>query len=91
MIRSFRHKGLKRYWESNDTAKLPVQNVSRVRRILRTLHHADKPAAMNIPGWGFHGLKGERAGTYAVVVTGNWRITWRWDEGAIDVNIEDYH
>ncbi len=47
---------------------------------------------MNLPGYKFHGLKGDRKGTYAVSVSGNWRITFRFAEGdAVDVNLEDYH
>lgn len=47
---------------------------------------------MNIPGYGFHPLKGRRGGQFAVTVSGNWRITFRLHNGeATDVNIEDYH
>jgi toxin HigB-1 len=46
---------------------------------------------MNVPGFGFHPLKGNRAGTYSVWINGNWRLTFRWDEGATDVALEDYH
>ena len=47
---------------------------------------------MNIPGYKFHPLTGNRKGTYAMTVTGNWRITFRFDgKDAIDVNLEDYH
>ncbi len=51
-----------------------------------------RPEDMNIPGFKFHQLSGDRKGTYAVTVTGNWRITFRFDgEDAIDVDLEDYH
>jgi len=47
---------------------------------------------MNLPGYDFHGLRGERKGTYTVSVSGNWRITFRFeDRDAVDVNLEDYH
>jgi toxin HigB-1 len=47
---------------------------------------------MNLPGFDFHGLKGDRRGTFSVTVTGNWRVTFRWrGEDAIDVDYEDYH
>ena len=51
-----------------------------------------KPEDMNIPGFKFHGLAGNRKSSYAVTVTGNWRIAFRYnDEDAIDLNLEDYH
>lgn len=47
---------------------------------------------MNVPGFRFHPLKGERKGSYAVSVSGNWRITFKFDgENAVDVDLEDYH
>ena len=47
---------------------------------------------MNVPGFKFHELKGDRAGTYSISVSGNWRITFGWDrQDAINVNMEDYH
>jgi proteic killer suppression protein len=56
------------------------------------LDRARRPEALNAPGLGFHRLKGNRADTYAVSVSGNWRLTFKWDgEGAADVNLEDYH
>lgn len=60
--------------------------------MLDRLDAAVKPEDMNIPGYTFHPLLGDRKGTYAVTVTGNWRITYKFDgEDAIDVNLEDYH
>lgn len=47
---------------------------------------------MNVPGFRFHQLKGERKDSYAVSVSGNWRITFKFDgENAVDVDLEDYH
>lgn len=92
MIRSFRNKGLQRFAERGDPSKLSVQNVERIRRILARLEAAIQPTDMNLPGFRFHGLKGEDKGRYAVWVSGNYRITFAWDgEDAIDVNLEDYH
>jgi proteic killer suppression protein len=51
-----------------------------------------RPEDMNIPGFKFHQLSGDRKGTYAVTVSGNWRITFRFDgKDAVDVDLEDYH
>ncbi len=60
--------------------------------MLDALDVATKPEEMNVPGCRFHRLQGDRAGSYGVSVTGNWRITFAFDgEHAIDVNLEDYH
>jgi toxin HigB-1 len=60
--------------------------------LLDRLDAVAKPEDMNIPGYKFHRLPGARQDTYAVAVTGNWRITFRFDsEDAIDVDLEDYH
>lgn len=60
--------------------------------LLDRLDTAVKPEDMNIPGFRFHSLTGNRKGSYSVTVTGNWRITFRFDgEDAIDLNLEDYH
>lgn len=90
MIGSYRNKGLRRFAERGDAAKLPVQNADRVRRILALLDKARAPRDMDQPGLDFHFNK--HWGRYAVKVTGNWRLTWAWQDGAaVDVDIEDYH
>ena len=92
MIRSFRHKGLERFFTKSDRRGIDDRQAARVQRMLDRLDAAARPEDMNLPGYGFHGLKGERKGTYAVSVSGNWRITFRFTDGdAIDVNLEDYH
>lgn len=92
MIRSFRHKGLARYFTKDDRRGIDAQHEARIRRILDRLDAAARPEDMNLPGYAFHPLKGALRGTYAVSVSGNWRITFRFvDDDAIDVNLEDYH
>lgn len=92
MIRSFRHKGLARYFTKDDHRGIDAQHEARIRRILDRLDAAVRPDDMNLPGYGFHPLKGTLRGAFAVSVSGNWRITFRFDDGdAIDVNLEDYH
>ena len=92
MIRSFRNKGLRRFLEKGDRSRLSVPNRARVERILTALENARRPEDMNLPGYRFHGLKGEARGRYAVDASGNWRITFGWDgEDAVDVDLEDYH
>lgn len=92
MILSFRDKGLKRFVETGDSSKLSVQKLARLERILQRLHVATRPEEMNLPGWRFHALRGDRAGRYAVDASGNWRVTFGWHgEDAVDVDLEDYH
>jgi proteic killer suppression protein len=92
VIRSFRHKGLARFFEKSDRKGLDAKQVDRIRRLLDRLDAATRPEDMNLPGYGFHGLKGTRKGTFAVSVSGNWRITFGFEDGdAIDVDLEDYH
>jgi proteic killer suppression protein len=92
MIRSFRSKALRRYAETGDASKLSVPNVDRVRRILRALNEAKRLEQMNIPGYRFHPLRGRDKGRYALDASGNWRITFGWDDNdAIDIDLEDYH
>ena len=92
MIRSFRSKARKRFVERGDASKLSVPNAVRVERILEQLDEATALDEMNVPGWRFHGLKGQDKGRYAVDASGNWRITFGWDgTDAVDVDLEDYH
>lgn len=92
MIKTFKDKGLEQFAATGNASALSVTNHARVRRILRALDAAIAPQQMNVPGNRFHGLQGNRKGTYAVDVNGNWRITFRFDgQDAIDVNLEDYH
>ena len=92
MIRGFRHKGLQRYFAASERKGIDAKQEARIRRILDRLEAATRPEDMNLPGYKFHGLKGDRKGAYAVSVSGNWRITFRFDGGdAVDVDLEDYH
>lgn len=92
MIRTFRHKGLARYFTKGDRKGIDAKHEDRIRRMLDRLDAVTRPEDMNLPGFGFHPLKGALRGTYAVSVSGNWRITFGFADGdAIDVNLEDYH
>ena len=92
MIRSFRHKGLERYFARSDRSGIDARQADRIRRMLDRLDVSLKAEDMNLPGYRFHPLKGVRKGSYAVSVSGNWRITFRFQAGdAWDVNLEDYH
>jgi len=92
-IISVRHKGLRRFLEKNDPSGLPQERLERIRRILTALiGAANLEQANTMPGWKLHPLKGNRAGTYAVAVSGNWRLTfWLKDNEIFDLDLEDYH
>ena len=92
MIESFKHKGLERFFTAGDKRAIPVQSAARIDRMLDRLDASTKAEDMDLPGYKFHSLKGDRAGEYAVTVTGNTRITYRFDgQNAVAVNLEDYH
>ncbi len=91
MIRSYRSKSLKTFAVNGDPSKLAVPNTTRVRLMLARLDVSMTPEDMNLPGFGFHSLRGKQK-RYAVSASGNFRITFGWDgEDAIDVDLEDYH
>ena len=92
MIVSFRHRGLKRLYEQGDDTKLGANIRGRVARILFVLDQAERLDEIDMPGFRLHPLSGDRKGTWSIRVTGNWRITFRFEDGHVyDVNLEDYH
>ena len=92
MIEKIKHKGLRRLHEKNDRSGIRPDLVDKVRKILSALEAANCPADMALPMFRFHPLTGDRRGSYAVTVNANWRVTFRFHEGAAyDVNLEDYH
>ena len=92
MIRTFKHKGLERFFTKGDHRGVPAQSAARIERMLDRLDASAVPGDMDLPGYRFHPLKGARAGVFAVSVTGSWRVTFSFDgEDAVDVNLEDYH
>jgi proteic killer suppression protein len=92
MIRSFRHKGLKALYEGKRSAKVVRSHVSKLERILSALDEATGPNEMELPGYRLHRLKGKRKGNFSVWVSGNWRVTFRFEGvDAVDVHYTDYH
>lgn len=91
MIRSFRHKGLKRLYEDGDRSKLPPAMIDRIEEILGLLDVATTPRDMDLPHFRLHALVGERKGHWAVTVRANWRIVFRFDDEPEDVDFLDYH
>ena len=92
MIASFRHRGLKRLYEDDDLRGLSQAHVDKIKRILARMDEAADVRNMALPGFGLHPLKGKFKGLWAVSVTGNWRIVFRFENGnAYDVDLVDYH
>lgn len=95
MIKSFKHKGLKRFFADpryTDRRRIRPEIADRLIVILDALDVIEQAAEMDIAGLYFHPLKGDRRGTSSVRVTGNWRVTWEMDgTDAVNVNLEDYH
>ena len=92
MIKKIKHKGLRKLFESGIASGIQPQLKERLRKILALLETADSIEDLDLPGLDLHGLKGPRKGTYAVNVSGNWRVTFKIINGDIsDVNYEDYH
>ena len=91
-IKSFLHKGVKRFFETGSTAGIQAQHADRMGRMLRRLNVASVPQDMDLPGWKLHPLKGSLAGHWAVSVSGNWRLTFRFDGADAElVDYQDYH
>ena len=92
MIRSFRHKGLERFFTTGSKAGIQAKHASRLRLVLGRLNVSSEPRDINLPGLDLHRLKGARQGTWAVTVSGNWRITFSFAGKNVEgVNYEDYH
>ena len=92
MIRSIRHKGLKRLHEDDDPRGVIAEHVVKLRDILARLDAARTAADMDMPGFRLHSLKGEFKGFWAVTVRANWRVIFRFaDRNAFDVDYVDYH
>ena len=92
MIRSIRHKGLKRLHEYDDPRSVIAEHVLKLRDILARLDAARTAADMDMPGFRLHSLKGEFKGFWAVTVRANWRVIFRFaDRNAFDVDYVDYH
>jgi len=92
MIKSFRHKGLERFFREGSKAGIQPQHANRLRLQLARLDAASGPADMNMPGWKCHLLKGNIAGHWSVWVNGNWRMTFTFEgEDAVLVDYRDYH
>ena len=92
MIQSFKHKGLERYFLKGSTSGIQAAHEKKLRLILGRLHAAAEVKDMDLPGLYLHQLKGKYKGRWSVRVSGNWRITFKFDTpDAVDLDYEDYH
>ena len=92
MIIRFRHKGLKSFFHTGSTAGIQPAQSKRLRLILTALNQAGSIQDLNLPGLRLHPLRGDQQGYWAVSVSGNWRVVFRFDGGDVfDVELVDYH
>jgi proteic killer suppression protein len=91
VIRSFRHKGLKRLFENGDRKGIRGDLIDKVENILFVLNRARAPDDVDLPGFRLHALKGDLTGCWAVTVRANWRIVFRFEsQNVADVDLVDY-
>lgn len=92
MIKSFRHKGLQRFFESGSKAGIQAAHAPKLKLQLAALDQARHAADLSAPSWNLHPLKGDLAGHWAITVNGNWRMVFTFDgTDAILVDYLDYH
>lgn len=92
MIRSFRHKGLEKFFATGSKTGIQPKHATKLKEQLAALNVAATPEQMNIPGWQWHRLAADLVGYWAISVNGNWRLTFTFEgEDAILVDYQDYH
>jgi len=92
MIKSFKHKGLEKFYESGSTKGIQANHAKKLRMQLAALDTAQSIDDMDIPGYRLHQLTGDRRGIWTITVNANWRLTFEFKEGNIYIlNYEDYH
>jgi proteic killer suppression protein len=92
MIKSVKHRGLKALYDGRTPKRVAPEHVEKLRDILALLDRSRGPKDVDLPGLRLHPLKGALAGHYAVSVSGNWRVMFRFEDGDVcDVDYVDYH
>ncbi len=92
MIKSFKHKGLKKYFQTGSVAGIQAKHQRKLSMQLTAIDTAQEIDDINLPGFKLHPLKGERDGVWSIIVNGNWRITFEFIDGnAYILNYEEYH
>ena len=91
-IRSFRHKGVRKFFQTGSTAGIQAKHATWLRLQLTALNQATRPSDMNAPGWDLHPLKGDLDGRWSISVNGNWRLVFEFEgHDAVLVDYRDYH
>ena len=92
MIVSFKHRGLKALYDGRTTRRAAPEHIQKLRDILAVLDRSRRVQDADLPGFRLHPMKGKMKGHYAIDVSGNWRVTFRFEEsGVVDVDYLDYH
>lgn len=92
MIKSFKHKGLEKFFKTGSTAGIQAKHANKLNLQLTLLNQAKQPRDMDVPNWRLHPLRGDLKNHWSVTVNGNWRLTFTFDgENAEIVNYQDYH
>jgi proteic killer suppression protein len=92
MIKSFKHRGLEKYFYNGDKSRINPEHIARITRILDRLDASEKLQDMNLPAYKLRKLSGKAKDTWSVWVSGNWRVTFKFDKNyAVDVDYRDYH
>jgi len=92
VIKSFRHKGLRRFFETGKKSGIQANQADRIRLQLAALDTAQTTDDMNVPGYRLHPLKGRMKGRWSISVSGNWRLTFEFEDGNVNIlDYEDYH
>ena len=92
MVKSFRHAGIERFFRTGSKAGIRPAHAAKLSRQLYALDAAKSPADLNAPGWRLHPLKGNLESHWSIRVSGNWRLTFRFErEDVILIDYQDYH
>lgn len=92
MIVSFKHRGLKALYDGRTTRRVAPEHIQKLRDILAVLDRSRRVRDVDLPGFRLHPMKGKMRGHYAIDVSGNWRVTFRFEEAeVVDVDYLDYH
>jgi proteic killer suppression protein len=92
MIKSFKHKGLEKFYDRGNTKGVQANHAKKLRMQLAALDTAQSVGDMDIPGYRLHQLTGDKKGTWSITINANWRLTFEFEEGNVYIlNYEDYH
>lgn len=92
MIKSFKHRGLEKFFDTGSMAGIQPAHAKKLALQLGFLDAAESPANMRVEGWDLHPLKGDLHSHWSVKVNGNWRLTFKFSGSDAEVvDYQDYH